>query len=70
MGLFKKKEERKLREYLTQQFKLINGYNASFSTYSGGMYEMELIRSAVESIATQCSKLNPVVVMLNFIQTL
>lgn len=62
MGLFKKKEERKLREYLTQQFKLINGYNASFSTYSGGMYEMELIRSAVESIATQCSKLNPVVV--------
>lgn len=62
MGLFKKKEERSIREYLTQQFKLINGYNASFSTYSGGMYEMELIRSAVESIATQCSKLNPVVV--------
>lgn len=62
MGLFKKKEERKLREYLTQQFKLINGYNASFSTFYGGMYEMELIRSAVESIATQCSKLNPVVV--------
>lgn len=62
MGLFKKKEERKLRQYLTQQFKLINGYNASFSTYQGGMYEMELIRSAIESIATQCSKLNPVVV--------
>lgn len=62
MGLFKRKEERKLREYLTQQFKLINGYNASFTTYSGGMYEMELIRSAIESIATQCSKLNPVVV--------
>ncbi len=62
MGLFKRKEKRKLREYLTQQFKLINGYSASFSTYSGGMYEMELIRSAVESIATQCSKLNPVVV--------
>lgn len=62
MGLFKRKQERKLRKYLTQQFKLINGYSASFSTYSGGMYEMELIRSAVESIATQCSKLNPVVV--------
>lgn len=62
MGLFKKKEERKLREYLTQQFKLISGYNATFSTYSGGMYEMELIRSAIESISTQCSKLNPVVV--------
>lgn len=62
MGFFKKKEERKIREYITQQFKLINGYNASFSTFSGGMYEMELIRSAIESIATQCSKLNPVVV--------
>lgn len=63
MGLFsRKKEERSIKKYLTQQFKLINGYNASFTTYSGGMYEMELIRSAVESIATQCSKLNPVVV--------
>lgn len=64
MGLFnfKKKEERKVREYLTEAFKLINGYSPSFSTYSGGIYEMELIRASVESIATQCSKLNPVVV--------
>lgn len=64
MGLFnfKKKEERKVREYLTEAFKLINGYSPSFSTYSGGIYEMELIRASVESIATQCSKLNPVIV--------
>lgn len=62
MGLFKRKEERNVREYLTQAFKLVNGYSPSFSTYSGGMYEMELIRASVESIATQCSKLNPVVV--------
>lgn len=61
MSLFQRKEKRKAQQLLTQQFRLLNGYNASFTTFAGGLYEMDLIRASVESIATQCSKLNPVV---------
>lgn len=62
MGLFDRRKEKRKMEVLTQQFKLINGYNASFSTYQGGLYEMELTRSAIETIATHCSKSNPKIV--------
>lgn len=61
MGIFNFKEKRKAQKLLTQQFRLLNGYNSSFTTFAGGLYEMELIRASIESIATQCSKLNPVV---------
>lgn len=61
MGIFTKNKERRSQKLLTQQFRLINGYNAAFTTFSGGIYEMDLIRASIESIATQCSKLNPVV---------
>ena len=62
MGLFSKKiEERKVLKYLTNQFKLINGYSPIYTSYDGGIYEMGLTRTCIDKIATQCSKLNPVI---------
>lgn len=62
MGLFQRKKEiRKSKQLLTEQFRLLCGYNASFTTFAGGLYEMDLIRASIESIATQCSKLHPVI---------
>ena len=39
-------------------FKLLNGYVPRFTNFSGGMYESELVRAAINSIATHISKLN------------
>ena len=61
MGIFSKNKEKRNKKLLTQQFKLLNGYNATFTTFAGGIYEMDLIRASIESIATQCSKLNPMI---------
>lgn len=62
MGIFNRNsEKRSKQQLLTQQFKLLNGYNATFSTFAGGIYEMDLIRASIETIATQCSKLNPMI---------
>ena len=38
-------------------FKLLNGYTPRFTSFSGGVYESELIRSAINSRATHISKL-------------
>lgn len=40
-------------------FKTLNAYTPSFTTYQGGIYEMELTRSAIHSFANMCSKLKP-----------
>ena len=40
-------------------FKMLSGYTPVFTSYEGGVYEMELTRSAIHAIATQCSKLKP-----------
>ena len=62
MGIFKDRiEKRKKIEYLTNNFKLINGYSPMFSTYDGGLFEMALTRTCIDKIATQCSKLHPVI---------
>ncbi len=61
MGIFNFKENKK-KKILTDTFQLLNGYTAAFSTYNGGLYEMELIRSSIDTISTHASKLNPVVV--------
>lgn len=62
MGLFSKKiEERNIKKYLTSTFKLINGYCPVYSTFNGGLYEMALTRTCIDKVATQCSKLNPVI---------
>ena len=39
-------------------FKLLNGYVPRFTNYTGGMYESELVRAAINTIATHISKLN------------
>ena len=65
MGIFKRKKEIK---YLYDGLKVLNGYTPVFTTYTGGLYEMELTRSAINSIATHCSKLNPVINTRNYKQ--
>lgn len=38
-------------------FRMLNGYVPHFTSFSGGMYESELVRSAINAIATHISKL-------------
>lgn len=38
---------------------MLNGYKTVYTTYSGGVYEMDLTRAAINSFATHCSKLKP-----------
>lgn len=40
-------------------FKTFTEYSPSFSTFNGGIYELELTRAAIHSFATGCSKLKP-----------
>lgn len=59
MGVFdwlfgNRKEPKGYRE----TFKMLDGYVPHFSSFSGGMYESELVRSAINAIATHISKLN------------
>lgn len=49
------KERRALRQY----FKMLDGYVPVFSSFDGGVYEMELTRSCIHAFATHCSKLEP-----------
>lgn len=44
---------------LRRAFKTFTEYTPAFSSYSGGVYELELTRSAIHSFATACSKLKP-----------
>lgn len=53
--MFKKKNEKLMGEY----FKLLNGYTPIFTSFDGGVYEMDLTRAAINSFATHCSKLKP-----------
>ena len=60
MGLFDYLfKGRKNRRILGEYFELLNGYSPVFSTYDGGVYEMDLTRTAINSFATHCSKLKP-----------
>jgi hypothetical protein len=40
-------------------FKTLNAYTPAFTTYNGGIYEMELTRAAIHSFAILTSKLKP-----------
>ncbi|WP_342541036.1 phage portal protein [Heyndrickxia sp. FSL K6-6286] len=61
MGLFDKlftkqaQEKRLVGEY----FETLTAYSPVFTTYEGGLYEMELTRAAIHSFASSCSKLTP-----------
>ena len=40
-------------------FRMLDGYTPMFSSYDGGVYEMELTRACIHTFATHCSKLKP-----------
>ena len=61
MSIFRKKTEKRAMNYLKNTFKLINGYSPIHTSYDGGIYEMLVIRTCIDKIASQCSKLNPVI---------
>ena len=56
--LFKKTKEQK---QVDGYFQLLDGYSPIFTTYDGGVYEMELIRACIHTFANHCSKLLPTV---------
>lgn len=53
-------EQRKVGQLATQ-FKQFTVYAPVFSTFQGGLYEMDLTRSAIHTIANHASKANPIV---------
>ena len=64
MGLFEKlfpnaKKEKEKIDKVEGYFKTLDAYTPSFSTYNGGIYEMELTRAAINAYATAISKLKP-----------
>lgn len=40
-------------------FQMLDGYTPIFSTYDGGVYEMEICRACIHTFATHASKLQP-----------
>lgn len=44
---------------VSEYFEMLNAYTPRFTTYEGGLYEMELTRAAIHSFATHVSKLKP-----------
>lgn len=53
--LFHGKQMRVIDSY----FKMLNGYSPTFTSFNGGVYEMDLTRVAINNFATHCSKLKP-----------
>lgn len=61
MGLFSKKQtidtsEQEVRALRQELIKMVIGYTPAFSTYAGGLYEMDLTVSAIDSMARHASK--------------
>ena len=54
--LFKKP---KVNQEVESYFKMLNGYTPVFTTYDGGIYEMELVRACIHAFANHCSKMLP-----------
>jgi hypothetical protein len=54
--LFKKP---KAKQEVNSYFKMLDGYSPVFTTYDGGVYEMELTRACIHTFATHCSKMLP-----------
>ena len=49
----------KVKKMLGGYFQMLDGYSPVFSTYDGGVYEMELTRACIHTFANHCSKLQP-----------
>ncbi len=59
MGLLNYIFGKKNKEVVGEYFKMLNGYSPVFTSYEGGVYEMDLTRTAIERFASHCSKLKP-----------
>lgn len=59
MGLLEKLFKPRKNISVTNYFKMLSAYTPVFTTYEGGIYEMELTRAAIHSFAVACSKLKP-----------
>lgn len=51
----------KVKKQVNGYFQMLDGYSPVFTSYDGGVYEMELTRSCIHTFANHCSKLLPVV---------
>jgi hypothetical protein len=49
----------KVKKQVNGYFQMFDGYTPVFTTYDGGVYEMELTRACIHTFATHCSKLLP-----------
>lgn len=49
----------KAKKLLGGFFSMLDGYTPAFTTYDGGVYEMELTRACIHTFASHCSKLQP-----------
>jgi hypothetical protein len=56
---FMAREERS--QLMNTYFKVVNAYSPVFTTFSGGVYEMELTRAAIHTFATHASKASPII---------
>lgn len=60
MGIFETIFKKpKAEELVAGYFKTLAAYQPVFTSYDGGVYEMELTRAAIHAIASQASKLKP-----------
>jgi hypothetical protein len=59
MGLFESIFKKPKDIAVANYFKTLSAYTPVFTTYDGGVYEMELTRAAIHSFALACSKLKP-----------
>ena len=49
----------KVKKEIGRHFAMLEGYSPIFTTYDGGVYEMELTRACIHTFANHCSKLMP-----------
>lgn len=54
--IFKKNDQQNI---INEYFESFSAYTPTFTTFEGGLYEMELTRSVIHSFATHVSKLKP-----------
>lgn len=60
MGVFEKLFQRpKVAKQVNGYFQMLDGYAPVFTTWDGGVYEMELTRACIHTFASHCSKLLP-----------
>lgn len=59
MGLFSKLFGNKTQKEIDNYFKTLTAYTPVFTTFEGGIYEMELTRAVIHSFANSASKLKP-----------